>query len=124
LPVPPFVELTVTELVLSPAVVPVTVTLKEQLAPATSEPPLNETVSCAGSLLVTVNVPPHCELDELTTSKPAGRVSVKLIPVNVVAVFGLLIEKLSVVVLPVKIGFDVNDFWITGGATTVKDETP
>ena len=54
----------------------------------------------------------------MVTSKPAGKVSVKVIPVNVVDVFGLVIEKLRVVVLPVKIGFAVNDFWITGGAIT------
>lgn len=59
LPVPPFVELTVTVLFLSPAVEPVTVTLKLQVAPAANEPLLNETVSCPGVLFVTVSVPPH-----------------------------------------------------------------
>lgn len=58
----------------------------------------------------------------MTTSKPAGRVSVKLTPVRAVVVLGLLIEKLSVVVFPVKIGFAVKVLAITGGATTVKED--
>lgn len=124
LPVPPLVELTVTEFVLSPTVVPMTVTLKEQLAPTASEPPLSEMVSCKGALFVTVSVPPHCELDEVTTSSPAGRVSVKLTPVNIVAVLGLLIVNVSAVELPVKMGFAVKALLMTGGATTVKEAVP
>lgn len=124
LPVPPFVELTVTELALSPAVLPVTLTLNEQLPAAASEPPLSETVSCAGALFAVVSVPPHCGDDPFATSKPAGRVSVKLIPVSAVEVFGLVIEKLSVVLLPVKMGFAVNDLAMAGGATTVNDDVP
>ena len=50
--------------------------------------------------------------------------SVKLIPVNVVDVLGLVIEKLSVVELPVKIGLAVNVLAMTGAATTVRDAVP
>ena len=89
--------------------VPVTVTLKEQLAPPASEPPLNTIVS--GLLLLSVRVPPHCVLGATTTtSRPVGNVSVKLIPFKVVDELGFVMEKLSVVVLPVKMGFAVKDF--------------
>src|SRR5581483_3004834 len=115
LPVPPLVELTVTVLVLRPVVVPVTVTLKEQLPPPLIEPPLSDMVDGE----VVVNVPPHCEEDELAIVKPLGRVSVKLTPVSPVEVLGLLMEKVSVVVLPVKIGLAVKDLAMTGGSTTV-----
>src|SRR5260221_4089095 len=125
LAVPPFVELTVTELALSPVVVPVTVTLKEQVPLAASEPPLSEMVSSVGeTLLVTVNVPPHCELEDVTTSKPVGKVSVKLTPVSAVAVLGFVIVNDRLVVFPVKIGFAVKDLAITGGSITVSDEVP
>ena len=60
----------------------------------------------------------------MRTSNPAGRVSVKLIPVRVADMFGLLMEKVSVVVLPVKMGLAANDLAITGGATTVSEEVP
>lgn len=60
----------------------------------------------------------------MVTVRPAGRVSVKVIPVSVAAVFGLLIENVSVVVLPVNIGFAVKALLITGGATTVNEDVP
>ena len=116
LPVPPLVELTVTVLVLRPVVAPVTVTLKEQLPPPLIEPPLREMVDGE----VVVSVPPHCEEEELATVKPLGRVSVKLTPVSPVEVLGLLMEKVSVVVLPVKMGLALKDLAITGGSTTVR----
>ena len=67
---------------------------------------------------VVVSVPPHCGVEELPTVNPAGSVSVKLMPVKVVAVFGLEMEKAKVVVLPVKMGFAVKDFEITGGCAS------
>jgi len=42
----------------------------------------------------------------------------------VVAELGLLIEKVRLVVLPVKMGFAVRDLAMTGGAITVSDEMP
>jgi len=123
LPVPPLVEPTVTELVLSPVVEPVTLTVMVQLEPAVRLAPLKLTVD---EPAVAVAVPPQefVKLGVAATTKPAGSESVKLTPVNVVAVFGLLMENVNVVELPVKIGFAVNTFWMTGGATTVRDEVP
>jgi len=116
LPVPPFVELTVTELLLRPVVVPVTVTSKEQLLLALIKPPLNDIADGE----VVVSVPPHCAEEALATVRPLGNESVKLTPVRAVEVLGLLIVKDSVVVLPVKIGLAVKDFAMTGGSTTVR----
>jgi hypothetical protein len=63
-------------------------------------------------------------VEDVATVKPAGRVSVKLMPVKAVAEFGLLMEKVSVVVFPVKIGLAVKDLLIEGGAITVRVDVP
>ena len=122
-PVPPLVEATVTELVLSPTVVPVTFTLIVQDAPAARLTPVKLTIDDAATA---VGVPPHVFESPLgvATTRPAGRLSVKFTPVKVVVVLGLLITNVSAVELPVKIGFAVNALLITGGATTVNEETP
>ena len=123
LPVPPLVEATVTELFLSPTVEPVTLTESVQEAPAAKLTPVRLTVDEAATA---VAVPPHV-LDKplgVATINPAGKLSVKFTPVKVVVVFGLLMEKVSAVLVPVKIGFPVNDLEITGGATTVNDDVP
>jgi hypothetical protein len=94
-PVPPLVDVTgLVMLFFIPAVVPVTVTLKEQLAPAANDAPLRATVSG----VVTVSVPPHCVEDALVTVKPAGSVSVKATPFSPVPAFGFVIVKLNGVV--------------------------
>jgi hypothetical protein len=45
-------------------------------------------------------------------------------PVKAVAAFGLMMEKVSVVVFPVKIGLAVKDLLIEGGPITVREEVP
>ena len=122
-PVPPFVEFTVTELFLRPAVEPVTLTVTAQDAPAARLPPFKlklEELSTAAA------VPPQ-EFDRLlgvAMIRPKGKESVKLTPLRIVELFGLLIVKLNVVVLPLKIGFAVKDLAITGGSMTVSVAVP
>lgn len=123
LPVPPLVELTVTELALRPIVVPCTSSEIVQDAPAAKLVPLKLTVEVPA---VAVAVPPQ-SLDKLfgsATIRPAGRESVKLTPVSVVVVLGLLIDLVRLVVLFVRIEFEPKDFAITGGATTVSEAMP
>ena len=122
LPVPPLVEVTLpVVLIFSPVLLPVTVTLKLQLPPAAIDPPLKAITPVAA---VVVRVPPHWDVDESATVSPAGRVSVNATPVRAVEGFGLLIEKIRLVVSPVKMGFAVKDLAMTGGATTVSEATP
>ena len=76
---------------------------------------------------VAVIVPPPQEPDipfGLVTTSPPGRVSVKLTPISDVLVLGLLMEKLRTVLLPVKMGFAVKAFAITGGSITVSEDVP
>jgi len=123
LPVPPFVELTCTEFALRPAVLPVTSTESAQEAPAVKLTPVKLTVE---EPAVAVAVPPQL-FDKpfgVATTNPPGKVSIKVIPVSVVAELGLLIEKVRLVGLPVKMGFAVKDLAMTGGAITVSDEVP
>jgi hypothetical protein len=123
LPVPPFVDATVTELVFKPVVLPVTFTETVHEAPAAKLTPVKLMVD---EPAVAVAVPPH-ELDNpgvAATTKPAGNESEKLTPVSVVAVLGLFMVNASVVEFPVKIGFAVNALLMTGGATTVSDDVP
>jgi hypothetical protein len=119
LPVPPLVELTVTELLLRPVLVPFTLTDKVQDELAERVTLFKLTVAVPE---VAVAVPPQV-FDKpfgLATSRPLGRASLKFTPVKDEPVFGLVIVKLSVVVLFVKIGFAVNDLAITGGSITVR----
>ena len=123
LPVPPLVELTVTELFFNPAVLPVTLTERVHDSPAGRLTPVTLTLEEPAAA---VAVPPQ-ELTILgvaATTSPAGRVSVKLTPLNVVEVFGLLMVNDNVVEPPVRIGFAANDLLMTGGATTVKEDVP
>jgi hypothetical protein len=63
-----------------PALVPVTVTLKVQLPPAESEPPIRAMVLVDA---VVVNVPEvHCVVDESAMESPAGKTSLKATPVK------------------------------------------
>jgi hypothetical protein len=87
LPVPPSVEVTVTELFFTPAVVPCTLTETVQLALAASVP--------AERLMVpepatAVAVPPQVLFSAfgVATTKPAGKLSVKAIPVRARFVLG------------------------------------
>jgi len=123
LPVPPFVELTVTELVLRPVVLPVTLSVIVHVAPAAKLTPLKLTVE---EPAVAVGDPPQ-PLDKLfgvATIRPEGSVSVNVTPVSVAEIFGLLIESVSVMELPVRMELAPKDLAITGGATTVSDDVP
>jgi hypothetical protein len=98
-PVPPSVEL-IAPVVLfhTPVIEPVTVTLNWHIAPAASDPPLNEMV--LGPVVVT-EPPLHAGVGpELATVTPAGRVSLKLMPLRLSVAFGLVIVKVSEVVPP------------------------
>ena len=120
-PVPPFVaEIVPAVLFLVPAAVPLTVTLKVQLASAAREPPLSAMVDGA----VVVTVPPHWEEDPPMTSTPAGRLSLKAMPVRVVVELGLVTVKLSVVDAEVRIGVAANAMEMLGGARTVSESVP
>jgi len=97
LPVPPSVEVTVTELFFTPAVVPCTLTETVQLALAARVP--------AERLMlpepaVAVAVPPQVLFRALgvATTRPAGRLSVKAIPVRARLVFGFWMVNVSEVV--------------------------
>src|SRR5437762_8164486 len=89
LPVPPSVEVTVTLLFLTPAVKPVTSTETVQLALAASVPPDRLTLEEPS---VAVGVPPQVlfTLLGVATMSPAGRLSVKAMPVRVTPVLGLV----------------------------------
>ena len=69
---------------------------------------------------VAMAVPPQVEVKPLglATTKPAGSESVKATPVSATKLFGLVIEKLTVVVPPGMNLLGTNDLLITGGATT------
>ena len=65
----------------TPSVVPVTFTLKVQLPPAESEPPVNAIVLVA-AVVTRLFVPPHCEDVASAIDRPVGTVSVIVTPVN------------------------------------------
>ena len=123
-PVPAVVEPTVTELFLSPAIVPFTLTVRVQEAPAVRLTPVK---LMEVEPATAVAVPPQ-ELESpfgVATTKPVCvapkvRSSVKFMPVNVVAVFGFEIVNVNAVELPVKIGFELKALLITGGAMTTR----
>jgi len=124
LPVPPFVEVTLpVKLFFTPSPLPVTVTLKVQLPFAAIVPPVKAIVPVT-AVVVKLFVPPHTLAVPSTTDKPRGKTSVNATPVKAVAVFGLVIVKLRVVVLPSGTVAAPNDFEIEGGATTVTVSEP
>jgi len=97
LPVPPLVEVTVTELDFPPDVVAVTLTEKVQVAFAASVAPERATDDDPA---VAVMVPPP-QLPEsplgAETTRPACRVSAKAMPFRLLAAFGLVMVKLRLV---------------------------
>src|SRR5258707_991238 len=99
----------------TPEAVPVTVTLRVQFAPAASVPP--EKARLLPPLMT--SVPPHGLVVPLGAVKPAGKVSLKLMPVKAPPPFGLLIRKLIVVVPLSAMLAAPNDLTIVGGETTV-----
>src|SRR5258708_11280922 len=84
------------------------------VAPAARVPPVKV------RLLVPVmtSEPPHVVVGRLGAVRPAGNVSMKLIPDSALAL-GLLIKKLMLVVPPRAMLAAPNDLAIVGGATTV-----
>jgi hypothetical protein len=116
-PVPPFADDTFPlVLFLTPAVVPVTVTLNVQLPLAAIAPPASAIM--LGAVVVTVP-PPQPAADPLGTVSPAGSVSVTATPVKAVVVFGFVIVKVRTLVPPIGIVAASNDLVIDGGPTTV-----
>lgn len=98
----------------TPAVVPVTVTLKVQVPLAAMDAPVR--VIVLG--LVVVSVPPHTVVVELAIVRPAGSVSVKPTPVMPKAELLLVIVNDSDVVPPSGIVAAPNDLLIVGGEAT------
>src|SRR5262249_41684358 len=99
----------------TPAAVPITVTLNEQVPLAASVPPLNEIKLGA----VVVTVPPQVEAVPFGTDSPAGSVSVKLIPDSVWLEFGLVIVNIRLVVPPTGMLASPNALEIVGAAATL-----
>jgi len=118
LPVPPSVDVTVTVLFFCPAVVPCTFTDTVQLALAASVPPDKPTEPDA---LTAVPVPPQVlfKFAGEATTRPAGRLSVKAIPVSAI-VFGLVMLKVSEVVPFSGIVAAPNPLLMLGGLATVR----
>jgi hypothetical protein len=108
----------------TPVAEPVTVTLNDSpeppdclhVAPAASVTPVS--VMVLPPLVVTVPPPQAAKLP-LATVRPAGRISVKLIPVRVNDAFGLVIVNDRLVVVPSNTLEAPNAFVIVGAAATV-----
>jgi len=100
LPIPPSFDVTVTLLFFTPAVVPVTSTLISHGCIAARVPPDRLTEDDPATA---VAVPPQVLIREfgVATIRPAGKLSVKAIPVSVTLVSGFKMWKLSEV-LPFK----------------------
>jgi hypothetical protein len=119
-PVPPLVEETgPVVLLLTPEVVPVTLTAIVQEPLAAIEPPARE---IEPEPAVAVTVPPHAPVKPfgVATTSPAGKVSVKATPVNVtVFAAGLVMEKVSEVEPLIGMVEAPNALLMVGGAITV-----
>jgi hypothetical protein len=118
LPVPPFVEVTVTELFCTPRVVPVTFTANVQLAPPASVAPVRLTVEDPGIAEI-VPLQVAASPFGVETTNPDGMESVRAMPVRETA-FGLLMVKLRTAVPPTGIVGTLKAFPIEGGSTTVR----
>lgn len=118
LPVPPFVEETVTLLFLTPAVEPCMFTENVQDPPPVSDAPERLTMEDPATAVIVP--PPQLPVNPfgMATTKPAGKLSVKEMSANVVLVLGLSIVKLKVVVLFNGIVVTPNSLLITGAAIT------
>jgi hypothetical protein len=120
LPVPPLVELTVTELLTTAGVVPVTLTENIQLAFAASVAPVRVTLVAPA---VAVIVPPPqvpVKLLGVETTNPAGMLSVIEMPLTEAVMFGLVMVKLRVAVPPTGIAEALKSLVIDGGSITVR----
>ena len=90
LPVPPFVDVTVTELFCTPGLTPVTLTEKVQDAPAARLAPDKLTVDAPGVAVIVPESQVPVSALGVETTRPAGRVSVKAMPVKVPAELGFV----------------------------------
>src|SRR5258708_9715123 len=119
LPVPPFVELTVTVLFFVPPVVPVTFSETMQAVPGASVAPAR---LAEEDPLPAVAVPEHVVLKfaGAETTSPAGKASVKATPASVEFTFGLLSVKVKLVELLSGTVEAPNAFVIAGGAIAVR----
>jgi hypothetical protein len=119
LPVPASVEVMVTELLWTPAVVPVTLTETTQV-PLAGRVPAERLTAEAPAVAVTV--PPQVfESDGVVaTTNPAGKLSVNASPVSARLVFGLLMLNVSEVVPPVGTDAAPNALVMDGGVATVR----
>ena len=118
-PVPPLVEVTVTELFCTPAAVPVTLTEKVQDAPAARDAPDRLTEDApAVAVMVPASQVPVITLGVETTN-PAGKVSVKAMPVKPPTEFGFVTIKPRLVLPPTPRVAAPKLFMIVGGLTTV-----
>src|SRR6478736_6298987 len=119
LPVPPSVEVTWTLLFFTPAVVPVTLTETVQLALAANVPAERLMLPDPATA---VAVPPQVLFKPLgvATTNPAGRLSVKAMPVSARLVLGFWIVNVSEVVPFNGMLAAPNTLVIEGGVATVK----
>jgi hypothetical protein len=122
-PVPPFVELTVTELFCVPPMIASTFTENVQFPPAARLPPVRLTVVDPA---VAVAVPPQVFVSAfgVATTNPEGKVSANATPVRGTVVFGFEIEKVRLVLVPNRIEAAPNVLVIEGGPTTVMLAVP
>jgi hypothetical protein len=119
-PVPPFVDVTVTELFFVPLVVPVTLTVNVHVPPAGSRMPVADTPPDPATALPWKLA--HVEAAPLgvATTRPAGKVSVSPTPLSASSGLGLVSVNVIVLVPFSAIDDGANAFAITGGASTVR----
>src|SRR5260221_96523 len=125
-PVPPSVEVTApVVLLLSPAVVPVTSTEKVHEEPAAGEAvkvPPDRLMVLLPAVAVIVPLPQEpVTLGVAATTRPAGKLSVNATPLSALAVFGLVMVKLSVLLAFNAMLVGLKALLIVGGATTVME---
>lgn len=100
----------------TPAEAPVTVTEKLQVPLAANDPPLNEIV--LGAVVVSVP-PPQVDVLDVATVIPAGKVSVKLMPVSPSELLGLVIVNVRLVVPPTRTLEAPNALLMVGAVATL-----
>jgi hypothetical protein len=119
LPVPPLMEETVTALVSTPAATPVTFTEKIQFIPEASAAPVRFTVELPATAVM--GPPPHEPVSPfgVATTNPAGKLSVKEMPISVSGFpAGFETAKVKLVVPPSGIEVAPKALEIDGGPST------
>ncbi len=117
LPVPPLVDVTVTELFFTPAVVPVTFTENVQLAAPASAAAARLTLEAPAVAVMEPAPQVPVSAFGVATTRPAGNVSVKAIPVRLVDAFGFVTVKLRLVLPPTAMEAAPKVLVILGGDT-------